>query len=72
MTPTAQDTLKAIELAVQREREACASLCEELAQKRWDAYKHGRKADGLGDPFAQGQSDGAEQCAAFIRARGTP
>lgn len=45
------------EVAAQQEREACARACLELA------------AHWLGDPVLAGMSDGAEDCAAAIRAR---
>lgn len=48
-------------------REAAARICEEHAAKRWDAYRRGDGSD-RANPHAQGESDGAEQCALLIRA----
>jgi len=52
--------------------EACAKVCDEIATKEWDAYK-GRTEpidrDKLYNPHIEGISDGADECAAAIRAR---
>ena len=60
-------------LVAAHEREACAKVCDEIAVKEWDAYK-GRTEpldkDKLYNPHIEGISDGADECAAAIRARG--
>lgn len=58
-----------INRAVAAEREACAKACEAIEAERWKAYKTGTPEQWRGHPFVEGQSDGAEQCAAAIRAR---
>ena len=42
---------------------------EAIEAERWKAYKAGTPEQGRGQPFVEGQSDGAEQCAAAIRER---
>lgn len=56
-------------LVAAAEREACAKACEAIEAERWKAYKTGTPEQWRGHPFVEGQSDGAEQCAAAIRAR---
>lgn len=53
-----------LEQAVAAEREACASLCEEIEENCWETW------DSLADPQDQGSAIGAAHCAAAIRARG--
>jgi hypothetical protein len=55
------------------EREACAKVCEDIGEDLWALYK-GRapytgKEEGRADMHVQGKSDGADECAAAIRAR---
>jgi hypothetical protein len=58
-------------LAVQEERERCAEICATYARKKWDAYKRGAGPD-RGNPHTEGESDGADNCAAAIRAQKEP
>jgi hypothetical protein len=58
-------------LAVQEERERCAEICATYAHKKWDAYKRGAGPD-RGNPHTEGESDGADNCAAAIRAQKEP
>jgi hypothetical protein len=56
------------------EREACAKVCDDIGEDLWSLYK-GRspytgKEEGRADMHVQGKSDGADECAAAIRARG--
>ena len=64
--------MEQIEAVVLAEREACAKVCDEIAISNWDAYK-GRiepvDRDKLYNPHIEGMSDGADECAAAIRAR---
>ena len=59
--------------AVEIEREECAKLCDELAEDRWNLYKgrspYSGREDGRANPQTQGETIGAECCAAAIRAR---
>jgi hypothetical protein len=55
------------------EREACAKVCDDIGEDLWSLYK-GRapytgKEEGRADMHVQGKSDGADECAAAIRAR---
>jgi hypothetical protein len=71
--------LKAFEALVRAdersvEREACAKVCDDIGEDLWSLYK-GRapytgKEEGRADMHVQGKSDGADKCAAAIRARG--
>jgi hypothetical protein len=60
--------------AEKAEREACAKACEDYSADRWAAYKGQPPYEPMnsyrGNPHAQGQSSGAEDCADAIRARG--
>jgi hypothetical protein len=47
-------------------REAAAKVCEGVEAERWAAYKD-RSSARAGSDFVQGQSNGAELCAAAIR-----
>lgn len=67
LTPGTLERFAALVAAA--EREACAKACEAIEAERWSAYKTGTPEQGRGHPFVEGQSDGAEQCAAAIRAR---
>jgi hypothetical protein len=63
-----------VQKAVLAEREACAKVCEDIGEDLWALYK-GRapytgKEEGRADMHVQGKSDGADECAAAIRARG--
>lgn len=53
----------AIAAAVQKERETNAMKCDEIADIAWGHWEL------TADPTAQGESNGAENCAAAIRAR---
>lgn len=64
-----REMIRAVNWAVKHEREACAQICARIEAERWKAYKTGTPEQGRGQPFVEGQSDGAEQCAAAIRAR---
>ena len=60
-------------LIANKEREACAKLCDEIAIDMWNLYK-GRppyKGDeeGRASDFTQGRSAGADDCAEAIRKR---
>ena len=62
-----------IQAAVMTEREACAKVCEDISEDRWNLYK-GRppytgSESGRADPHEQGMSMGASECAEAIRAR---
>ena len=61
-------------LVAAAEREACAKACEDYSADRWAAYKGQPPYEPMnsyrGNPHAQGQSSGAEDCADAIRARG--
>jgi hypothetical protein len=50
--------------AAEKEREACAKLCEEISDSAHALWKVGA------DPTEQGREIGAEHCAQAIRARG--
>ena len=67
MTEAQQDTLSRaeyiVEVAVRREREDCAKLCDDKSEHWWAKWKH------QADPFDQGASDGADECAQAIRSR---
>lgn len=59
--------------SAEAEREACAKACDTVAENKWALYK-GRapccgNEDGRAHPQTQGESIGAEECAAAIRAR---
>lgn len=61
-------------MAVKAEREACEKACEVIETDRLALYKgrppyHGTE-DGRASEYTQGQSDGASDCAAAIKARG--
>jgi hypothetical protein len=61
-------------LVAAHEREECAKVCDSHADDQWSLYK-GRppytgREDGRASKYTEGQSDGAESCAAAIRARG--
>lgn len=45
--------------------EEAARVCDSVEDSEWHSFKRGA---GRGDPQCQGQSDGASQCAAAIRA----
>lgn len=61
-------------LVTQHEREACATICEEIEHDRYALFK-GRspytgKEDGRASHYVNGESDGAGMCANAIRSRG--
>jgi hypothetical protein len=65
-----------VALARADEREACAKVCDDIGEDLWSLYK-GRapytgKEEGRADMHVQGKSDGADECAAAIRARSCP
>lgn len=51
---------------VAAERERCAMLADELAARKWAAYKTGSVMD-RANPHTEGQADGAEMVADSIR-----
>ena len=55
------------------EREACAKVCEDYSADRWAAYKGRAPYEPMNprraDCHTQGESSGADDCAAAIRAR---
>lgn len=56
------------------EREACAKVCDSISEDQWALYKGrspytGKELERASE-YTQGKSDGAEVCAAAIRARG--
>ena len=56
------------------EREACAKVADSISEDQWSLYKGrppytGKELERASD-YTQGKSDGAEVCAAAIRARG--
>jgi len=59
--------------AAKQEREACALVCDEISDDRWAAYKNRPPYEGNEttrySQHTEGESDGAENCAAAIRAR---
>ena len=61
------DTLSSVQriiaVAVLREREDCAKICDAKSEHWWAKWKH------QADPFDQGASDGADECAQAIRSR---
>ena len=67
MTDEQRDTLSRAEhivyIAVLREREACAKICDAKSEHWWEKWKH--QAD-LRD---MGMADGADECAQAIRSR---
>lgn len=67
MTTAQQDTLSRmehiVEVAVLRERWACAKVCDDYSEFRWSWWK------ARADPLDQGASDGADELAQRIRSR---
>ena len=67
MTEAQQDTLSRVEyiveVAAMREREDCAKICDAKSEHWWAKWKH------QADPFDQGASDAADECAQAIRSR---
>ena len=62
------------ELVAEAEREACAKVADSISEDQWALYKGrppytGQELERASD-YTQGKSDGAEVCAAAIRARG--
>ena len=60
-------------LVAAAEREACANVCDGISEDQWALYKGrqpytGQELERASD-YTQGKSDGAEVCAAAIRAR---
>ena len=60
-------------IMIRGEREACASVCDGISEDQWALYKGrppytGQELERASD-YTQGKSDGAEVCAAAIRAR---
>jgi hypothetical protein len=53
---------------VAAERERCAQTCDDISVDRWKRYKKGTVEEGRADPFMEGQSHGADACAAALRA----
>ena len=50
-------------LVAAAEREDCAKLCDAKSEHWWAKWKH------QADPFDQGASDAADECAQAIRSR---
>ena len=67
MTDEQRDTLSRVEhivkIAVLREREACAKVCDDYSEFRWSWWK------ARADPLDQGASDAADELAQRIRSR---
>jgi len=59
-----QQIIDAINAAVQKEREACAKLCDKTENSLWDSW------DKSADPSDQGGATTASRLAALIRQRG--
>jgi hypothetical protein len=60
-----EDLLEELEWQVaEREREACAKVCEEISESAYALWKVGA------DPTEHGREIGAEHCSQAIRARG--
>ena len=64
----------ALAQAKAEEREACAKVADSISEDQWALYKGrppytGKELERASD-YTQGKSDGAEVCAAAIRARG--
>jgi hypothetical protein len=61
-----------VNAAIAIERERCARVCDDISVDRWQQYKgQGRHAPNnphRADPFMDGQSQGADACAAAVRA----
>ena len=65
---------KAFSFAWGAAHEACAKVCDSISEDQWALYKGrspytGKEIERASD-YTQGKSDGAEVCAAAIRARG--
>lgn len=61
---------RAYDAGVRAEREECAKVCDEHAQEQWNFFKTAPISDSRrGNPYTEGQSDAADECAAAIRAR---
>lgn len=63
-----------LEQAMADERELCAKVADSISEDQWALYKGrppytGQELERASD-YTQGKSDGAEVCAAAIRARG--
>lgn len=58
-----------VALAIQRGEviEECAKVCEDYSAKKWTSYKTGNGPE-RANPHVQGESCGADDCAAAIRA----
>lgn len=60
-------------MSAKAEREACLLACEAIETDRWALYKgwspYKGTEDGRASEHTQGQSDGASDCAAAIKAR---
>lgn len=68
--PVADSFMSALLEAITGEREACAKVCVALSGALWDQATHPNSVE-RGSLSCLGESDGAQQCAAAIRARGT-
>lgn len=62
------EAIEAIKEARNQALEDAAKLCDEYADTKWQAYKHGPiNGDERADPHTEGLSDGAESCGLAIR-----
>ncbi len=57
-------------LVAAHEREECAKVCDRYEAEHWRGYKSNDPSE-RANPHTEGLSDGAGECAASIRARGT-
>jgi hypothetical protein len=69
MAPGAWDAWQAAE---RQALERAAQKCDEISADRWNLFKgrapYSGSEEGRASDYAQGESDGAEACAAVIRA----
>lgn len=65
--------ISAIRAATEEERAACALVCDTIADDKHAQYKgrppHAPNNEHRADPHTEGEGDGADLCAAAIRAR---
>ena len=71
--PTHTFTVEQLDALLAAEREACAKVCDDISEDQWALYKGrppytGQELERASE-YTQGKSDGAEVCAAAIRAR---
>lgn len=56
-------------LVAAHEREECAKVCDRYKAEHWRGHKTGDPSE-RANPYKEGLSDGAGECAAAIRQRG--